>query len=306
MLPSEIYELIGSNLTFMEHYNVLKMGEINDQIMKEFKRSYENNFKYVFMNKIKNIVDDPDEFCEKLKENKCIIAGSFILDCILDTDFSNDIDIYSRVVNKSINNENENIDIKEIPTSEFHNYPAVDTEFFNFLVYLKKIGAKKCNGGNVTIGPNITRHPLFHTRNYRMKDKKIQYIIITKKPSEFIESIFDFDICKNYFDGEKLYIKNIDKLINKYDVYKPTYALVRYLYQSQNENENENENSADIRINKYTERGFKIDKHHNFDFIDKIFNELGESYVKSFKSPTSPEEHQDILDKIYYSLKEFY
>jgi len=40
------------------------------------------------------------------------------------------------------------------------------------------------------------------------------------------------DICKNYFDGEKLYIKNLTKLVGKYDFYKPILIILKNLLKN--------------------------------------------------------------------------
>lgn len=298
----DLYDTIGNYLSYIKHYSLLTLDyNINNKFVIS---KFQDNFKSQFCKYLKKFVDDPEEFCSKLKENNCVVSGSFILDCLYDTQFSNDIDIFAKVPN------NDNIDIYNAPTSEYSHFAQVDEKNFGFLIYLKKIGAANINtdvkfnrfnrNHNPHIVVNITRHSLFNTRNYELNNKKIQYIMTTKNPKDFIDNIFDLDICKNYFDGEKLYIKNFAKLDGKYDYHKPLNGAAKYLYQS------ETDNTAESRMQKYIDRGFNIHKHDKFDEIENSLNELIENYRNTYNlGNTTMEIHNENLGEIYKKLSEF-
>ena len=46
----------------------------------------------------------------------------------------------------------------------------------------------------------------------------------------FIHASFDLEICQSMFDGRQLYLKNMDKLIHRYDFIKPNLRFMVSVY----------------------------------------------------------------------------
>lgn len=209
------------------------------------------DFKEDFCNKLGKIIDDPQEFCNQMKINNTYIAGSFILDIIYGTEFSNDIDIYESDKN-----------CKKYSDTQF----SKENDILKFLQYIYTLDLKN-NDRDSKSEPSIYEGFIYMIRNYELKKSGVilQHIILrTDKVKKFISNSFDLDICKNYFDGEKLQIKNLDKLLCKKDYIKPLSLLMEfYAYDEQNCGYTIN------RMNKYIYRGFDIKKHRDFDLIYK-------------------------------------
>ena len=96
----------------------------------------------------------------------------------------------------------------------------------------------------------------------------MKYIITENQRSfipRFIKASFDLEICQSLFNGKNLYIKNLDKIINKYDFIKPNTRFMESVYPRDDER-------ADIstknRMMKYKERGFDIKLHPHYDEIN--------------------------------------
>lgn len=88
----------------------------------------------------------------------------------------------------------------------------------------------------------------------------------------FIKSTFDLDICQNIFDGKKLQLKNLNKLIYKYDYIKPNTRFMLTVYEQEEKNEEE---ATKNRMKKYLGRGFNIKLHPQYDEInDFVINIL--------------------------------
>ena len=185
------------------------------------------------------------------------IAGSFILDCLYDTDYSNDIDIYCPCVSYD---------------RETHQSPdRLSYYFFNAGFNVK------CNGDDNDSRTGVGIITVMDT------SKKIQIINVPMAKldgeksciSRFINATFDMDICKSNFNGEKLQVRDMNKLIERYDYIICTAGLVLDIYPnilSKGYNIlKEQRNITNQRKLKYTNRGFKIKDHPQMkEIIDNI------------------------------------
>ena len=239
-------------------------------------------------------------FCENLYATGAYVAGSFILDCLYDTNHHNDIDIYDQTSlipfythtdkdgNQSIYNGID--DLYGFGTSDMNNLKFTQT------LYTMGFFSK-----HDTCGPNPLLRNYFHSEFYNkddltavchpqarhrenniynMKDK-IQIIPIGLTPKKersfiprFISASFDLEICQNIFDGHHLYIKNVNKLLEKYDYIKPNTRFMLNVYPEQTDSINL---VTDKRMEKYIKKGFKIERHPKFDEINQHIKEIIDS-----------------------------
>lgn len=227
------------------------------------------SFIRVIWGKLSKHVHNPVEFCQKLKETGSVISGSFILSCLYDDAKYSDIDIY-----ESVNCKYRHEDIYEI-------------EGFHFNKWLYEKQYTNINpGGNTFEGPIYMIREYAHLQNYnwyvkprypkqvqtayvnyirkcveKNNIKPIQYIAIRKMPiREFIEFGFDMDICKNIFDGEKLFVKSWNMLFKKKSYILPKSVLMSF-YGINKDKE---------RMQKYLYKGFDVKLHPNYHKMQKI------------------------------------
>ena len=92
--------------------------------------------------------------------------------------------------------------------------------------------------------------------------KEIQHIIVYMDPIKYINMTFDMDICKNWFDGKKLYIKSWSNLILRKDYIKPNALLIQFYTDNIYVRE-----LSEQRIKKYRNKGFDINYHPLYNEI---------------------------------------
>ena len=307
MLPVEVYNKIGSYLPLIEQYCISIMSKDTKKFSDSIGFNIQSEFKKYFIKNIKNTVSNPEDLCVQLKNNNCVVSGSYILDCLYGTNYSSDIDIFKNV------NNGINQDVYCTRTLDIPEQQHLNSHLYEFKSYLAKIGAKQneipelhdddnsgyCGRGYNPNGPGYNvRCILLNVSNYILNDKTIQFISITKDYREYIDTVFDLDICKNFFDGEKLYIKNIDKLVKKYDAYKPINSVCKYLY-----NPNLSEQNNLSRMGKYIQRGFDIKKHDKFSEIKQRIDEKVNIYKLSIEQHSYRDNR---LDNIEQSFNDMY
>src|SRR3989338_11089042 len=234
-------------------------------------------------------MENANDFCIELTKNKCVISRSYILDCLYGTNNANDIDIIKKIEIKD--EDDEWFHQNNCHTGYSYDIDNGNLQVDNFIKYLHHMGAKEIYS---TGKHKLTRCILLNVRNYTINNKKIQFIMINQDIRKYIDYVFDMDICKNYFDGQKLYIKNLAKLMGKYDFYKPINSVAKYLYQPNNNNNISNE----CRINKYIKRDFNIQKHKNFDYIENLVKK----YVDTYKLSILEQHHDDVIAENFIQL----
>jgi len=267
------------------------------------------NFKDVF---IKGLLEhdivpslvDAELLCDILYNTGAYVAGSFILDCLFNTHYHKDIDIYDQTGFDLISKRNYN-DVRHGCCNEekYRKYQITVGDYFGkyngsdnnidcknllFTQSLYKLGFRNVSSG---LGPDpILRkflyksNELISVRIYKDKyiyslegksDHCIQIIPINMKLRSnersviprFIKASFDLEICQNIFDGKNLQIKNLNKLIYKYDYIKPNTRFMLSVYEPDKEYDNK---CTEKRIHKYLERGFNIKHHPKYDEINQI------------------------------------
>jgi hypothetical protein len=301
-------------------------------------------FRNIFIKRLlqHNIVpsyEDALKFCDNLYNTGAYVAGSFILDCLYDTNYHQDIDIYDQTnpvnLHGGYNKLNDRFDnfgdnnLKftqslynlEFKSMDFCSGPdLIVREFLHkssykkikdeiIFQYLESFPFDKCD---ILLENDLTTCTLYDAmfryysklypyKNYNFRKElssnkiknKIQIIPIglTLKENErsfiprFISASFDLEICQSLFDGKKLYIKNLDKLMNKYDFIKPNTRFMLSVYPQDDELE---EILTIKRMNKYIERGFDIKLHSCYNEIDIFIKDT----LKSYKYASEDKYHQ--------------
>ena len=274
-------------------------------------KSYKNiplqNFKNIFIERLleHHIVptyEDAIKFCDNLYETGAYVAGSFILDCLYNTNYHQHIDIY---------NQTNSVDIER--SNHYVHY-----DMFKFGDNKMKFTQSLYSSGFVYVDdenedPNLVVRCFLHKSYPGLKHKlvidsnnskvitpktndciQIIPIGLTPKDNErsviprFISASFDLEICQSVFDGCNIHIKNVDKIINKYDFIKPNTRFMLSMYPDDLFENWENydmikDNSLIAkRMNKYIERGFDIKFHPKYEEIDNFIKEMLKSkkYVK--------------------------
>jgi hypothetical protein len=248
------------------------------------------NFKKIFIQRLIKDKIVPEEltnqFCDELYKTGAYVAGSFILDCLYDTNHHNDIDIYDQT---------------ELQVSCQGQIPFIADCFgfgyrddnLQFTQALYKMGFFSKHN---TCGASPLLRNYLHSNFYNEVEvasykssgceyvydikNKIQIIPIGLTPNKksfipkFINASFDLDICQSIFDGEKIYIKNVNKIIEKYDYIKPNTRFMLTVYPQQINVIND---VTDLRMKKYQEKGFNIQKHPKFNEINQHIQDIIES-----------------------------
>jgi hypothetical protein len=283
-------------------YKLTNKSNHNKMILPDFTDVF---IKRLLQHNIVPSLEDAKLLCDNLYNTGAYIAGSFILDCLYDTNYHGDIDIYDQTGLDLIpKNKSEMLNHEECCQEEKdrkYEYTSGDTfkdfesKNLQFMQSLYKLGFR---GVHHTSSPDpIIRKFLYKTNpiieekiykdypsDFSIKEKEtsndcIQIIPINMnlKPNErsviprFIKSTFDLDICQNIFDGEKLQIKNVNKLIYKYDYIKPNTRFMLTVYEQQEKDEEE---ATKKRRDKYLARGFNIDFHPEYDKINTFIIDM--------------------------------
>lgn len=245
------------------------------------------NFKTIFIKRLleHQVVFSEQEalsFCNHLYKTGAYVTGSFILDCLYDTNFHNDIDVYDQSTRKK--DHKYDYFSECCPNNLQFNQYLYQTHFQN-----TNKGVTNCvTNAEQCITPRLRTyinqlHPLCHTNHTDFKDS-IQIIPIGLKRRHnerstiprFIKASFDLDICQNIFDGRQLYIKNVNKLIYKYDYIKINTLFSIGIYEV-GRDVDERQHVTEKRANKYRERGFHITKHPLCDEMIHTTNYLLET-----------------------------
>jgi len=184
----KIVDIYNLSLTSKYYHDIIK---IEQHIIKEIhSRLY------------KIFVEDLYKFKELLKIINGFISGSFIIQCILGDEFvSVDIDIY-------IPTSKKNITDKEYPN------PNIDI-FHNFIYKYLPVSYEASIYGDVNVGC-VTDYFKYDYGHKALDNIQVQLIEFEGSSNlKFIDTNFDFDICKNIYSGDNLIIKNMYNICNK-------------------------------------------------------------------------------------------
>ncbi len=177
-------------------------------------------------------------FKQLMEETKCFISGSFIIQCILNEEWKgSDVDIYVPTIGNQIR-------VDHSPFSKVDDF------------MYKNMNMKD---GYIDSYPEVLHSGLKWVRNYvdyiydsngkQTYEKRVRIQIIGIEISknisqavQFVEETFDFDICKNVYSFEGIYVKNIKEILSKTTSFKSSKL----------------HDSSVNRCKKYEERGFSF------------------------------------------------
>lgn len=200
---------------------------------------------------------DVNEVLDALYNSDAIMSGSFLLDCLYDTNYHHDVDVY---------------DPSGVPNTEPRpaNYGDPGSPKFKFMQYIYSTGY------NTHADPDLPGQGVYMTREFvhlSLHCKKnpcvchpIQIIPVNLTPKKTLRgtvvrnilATFDLDICKNGFDGRSLYVRSWIKLIYRFDHIMPGTSNILESY-----NGNRGPLMTADRTNKYMNRGFHITNNPN-------------------------------------------
>lgn len=256
------------------------------------------DFKQLFMNKLVTCqvvpsLSDASLFCDALYNTGAYVAGSFILDCLLGTTFHQDIDIYDQTGKDQLYDDNNrktytdacyfnNNNAKNLTFTQYlykNNFKSIDTScaIIPVLRNFMNTSNVKYNdklAGDVAIGRQKISD-LLDTIQIIPVNLKITHNQRSVIP-RFIKASFDLEICQNIFDGNRVYIKNLNKLILKYDYIKINTMFTVAVYGGSNNPPNYDYKKKVTlkRMDKYITRGFNIQLHPQHEEMYEIINKL--------------------------------
>jgi hypothetical protein len=105
---------------------------------------------------------------------------------------------------------------------------------------------------------------------------KFQHVALPLEPLTYIRRSFDMDICKVCFDGDKLYVRNWTKMIERKDNISPNGHIMLF-----SDDNTILEESYNKRLEKYTNRGFILTRHPYHDTIIEQMEKLALRVKKS-------------------------
>ncbi len=182
----DIRYILAEKLECKDLWKLSKIGR-KERIIDLIHKKCLKKIKY----QLKKILEDKyEEFIELLYKTGAAISGSFILQCLLNEDWGSDIDIL--------------ISTKEITP-----------EFINFM--------EKYNYTSIYYVQNCKRDMMgiSGVRCAEFLETKIQFLLVNNNEiRDFILGNFDFDIVKNVFQENKLYIHDYEQIFSKRTEYK--------------------------------------------------------------------------------------
>lgn len=179
-------------------------------------------------NKLKNILNEHyDHFMELMIDNNAFISGSFIIQCILNEDWSNfsgktDIDVY-------VPYYKNNTRVLTFADGTMYYYNTLEDYIFSIMRHDLYTDDSPCK--RYTMRKNDKDLPtITNVRSYdNPNGVNIQIISISRDDMNFADHHFDFNICKNmYYPGKKLYIYDMDNILNKVATFYATFNLREY------------------------------------------------------------------------------
>ena len=246
-LPNDMLTEVKKYLSYLDYINLKPVCRRTSSLQMDFRQ--------IIINKLSKHITNPEELLKVIKENDAIITGSFILACINNTVDYNDVDIYENTKD---------------------NYGRLSKYLFNQEDTSFREANKKSGEWKYKVE---LYNECYNVRDFMVQGTNLQHIRIECDVRKYINNVFDLDICKNFFDGSRLYIRSTHKLIEKYDYIKPNAQLME-LYMGA-----DLETKLEDRLKKYTLRGYNIRRHPKFDEIVAYISNAKE-YNRSVNLPT--------------------
>lgn len=234
-----ILDILTKNYFYLTVWNYLRPIDklALSLVCKDLRKIYFIDVDLLVMIGLEKRMKDPDLILSKLKPERCIISGSFLLQILYDEDWMSDINIF--MITDDIryeDNPEEDVNLESRLLTggyqhENSNYDAWK-EFGPFL-----FSSKMCSMLN-----DYIISPIYYTRAE------------FTKLVDVIDHYFDFDVCKIIYDGDRLRIRNLAAIIKK----RISVTIKPYLNNMSEDGINRLRCVERDRIIKYQCRGFTI------------------------------------------------
>lgn len=239
------------------------------------------------INRLKNKLEGHNINSEKLFQilikNKAFLSGSYLLQSICGNNYdAYDLDIFVLSDDRNGYLETQILEL-------FKNSSVFSGKFNN-------ICKEKANSYSSRKINSISTMELY---NYELiyELRKIQIIYIDDKlyydTKSYVDD-YDTDICSNYYDGEKLYIKNLKNILNRYAEFNINLNNNNFVIPTQTLE----------RIEKYAYRDFSIKINFGNNIVYELITDYGVIQNKKILLPfyTLPELYESI-DKLPYDIE---
>lgn len=225
-----------------------------------------------FIKKLDSLGHNGNAICELLIHDKCVIAGSFALQVLIDFNFADsDIDIFTfndEPIKKYLlaNDYKIKVDTQNIEYKKKLGYEQKITHIKNVTTYIgssSKVPIQVILINERPSEENLQYYCDIHKITQKSKDtcdeciksgnmnplKLVSEKIENNSMNEYIENNFDLDICKIIFDGTNINKYDHDSIKNKkcvFSISKKPMNDAQY-------------HATWDRIKKYTERGYNFE-----------------------------------------------
>jgi hypothetical protein len=204
LLPASLYKYtIRQYLSWIDTFSARLTCKIYNAKFYLGREQEKKFIKDLFISSLAPYIDNPDEFLTNMKKYNHVMSGGWILQVLMGVRWENstDIDVYSSA------NENERYLAGWKNEENNNNVPSTN---FTYLIWF--------NHGSAHTDP-YPGMPI-RTRYFNLQGKKLlNHIGILhdkwKTAKEYIQKTSDFEFLKNIFNGEELYITNVNGLIEK-------------------------------------------------------------------------------------------
>ena len=261
----DLIEVISTYLPIKDVYNIVN--------------TFDQDNHYNILNKIiigrilsrlrsKFTSEDYNNVINFMKKTNCCISGSFILQCILDTDYKSDIDFF--VSSKYIKEVKEILKLLRIDDNidcERMQYEGVRLFRPHFEVMTTYYQKNESVISKNIMDELVEVHSDKYYEDYENLEESIkielQFVILdVEDPTYHIINNFDLDIISNYLtykNGKlELYIENIQNIINN---------IMKVKLSSTDER------LKTERINRYQNRGFRFNDIEDLAYIQRMMRE---------------------------------
>ena len=274
--PPEIFSEITNHLSYVD---TISLSWVSKACNEKTKKKDINLLIDNFISRPQYLGDDAGLFLKKLRESGEYISGSFLLKILYDADWECDLDVYKFVVEQTT--DPISIEWGILIDSLLNTNPDIIQ--------------RKCGNRYEILG--------VVNRNFLRNDFKIDHTIVYNNPYsdnslsykkrnysdifDFIDTMFDIDICKAVYDGKKLYIKSKHNL-----VYRCSLAHSKLLDYDRIPGYPDNAPSIPellakmlYRVRKYKNRGFCVKKtYHTVQILTDYVRDSGIA-VRFYEEP---------------------
>lgn len=258
--PPEIFSEITNHLSYVD---TISLSWVSKACNEKTKKKDINLLIDNFISRPQYLGDDAGLFLKKLRESGEYISGSFLLKILYDADWECDLDVYKFVVEQTT--DPISIEWGILIDSLLNTNPDIIQ--------------RKCGNRYEILGVvnrNFLRNDfkIDHTIVYNTSNEEKKYTKVRNYDSifDFIDTMFDIDLCKIVYDGKKLYIKSKHNLVYGYSLAHS--RLLDYdripSYSDDPPSIPELLSKMLNRVQKYKNRGFRIKKTYD---VTKILSD---------------------------------